>query len=140
MKILIDTNILLDIVLNRAEFFDISSSVLKQVREQTIRGFVAATSLTNIYYIVRKERKSTEAALTAVNRTLEWCEVAPVNRKVLDAARSCNIMDDFEDAVQAAAAKDSGIGIVVTRDKSGFLKSGLRVYSPEEFLDALPFR
>ena len=134
MKMLIDTNIILDIVLNRAEFFDTSASVLKRVREQKIRAFVAATSLTNIYYIVRKARKSTEAALTAVNRTLEWCKVAPVNYKVLDIARSAN-MKDFEDAVQVAAAKDVGIDIVVTRDIMGFSDSGLRVYSPEEFLE-----
>ena len=57
MNVLIDTNIILDIVLNRTEFFGISASVLKLVREQKIHGFVAATSLTNIYYIVRKERK-----------------------------------------------------------------------------------
>ena len=48
-----------------------------------------------------------------------------------------NPVSDFEDAVQAAAAKDFGIDIVVTRDKTGFLDSGLRVYSPEEFLEAL---
>jgi len=136
MKILLDTNILLDIVLNRAEFFDVSASVLKLVREQQIRGFVAATSLTNIYYIVRKERKSTEAALTAVNKTLEWCKVAPVNYRVLDIARFAD-MKDFEDAVQVAAARDVSIDIVVTRDTKGFHNSGLLVYSPEEFLETL---
>ena len=133
MNVLIDTNIILDIVLNRAEFFDTSSSVLKQARERKMSVFVAATSLTNIYYIVRKERKSAEAALTAVNRTLEWCKVAPVNYRVLDIARFAN-MKDFEDAVQTAAAKDFGIDTVITRDKEGFCNSGMRVYTPEEFL------
>jgi predicted nucleic acid-binding protein len=136
MRVLIDTNIILYIVLNRAEFFDISSSVLKLAREQKICGFITATSLTNIHYIVRKERKSAEAALTAVNRTLEWCKVAPVNHRVLDAARHSGMLD-FEDAVQATAAKDVGIDTVVTRDKLGFLNSGLQVYSPEEFLQTL---
>ena len=74
--------------------------------------------------------------MTAINKTLQWCEVAPVNRKVLDAARFSG-MPDFEDAVQAAAAQDFGIDIVVTRDKTGFSNSGLRVFSPEEFLETL---
>ena len=68
-------------------------------------------------------RGKTEEALLAVDKTLEWCEVAPVNRKVLDEARFAN-MSDFEDAVQAAAAKNSGIDSVVTRDKAGFYNSG----------------
>ena len=72
--------------------------------------------------------------MMAVNKTLQWCEVAPVNRRVLDVARSSG-MYDFEDAVQAAAAQDFGIDIVVTRDKAGFADSGLQVYSPEEFLE-----
>jgi hypothetical protein len=46
-------------------------------------------------------------------------------------------MADFEDAVQAAAAQDCEIDIVITRDKAGFHDSGLNVYSPEEFLKAL---
>ena len=46
-------------------------------------------------------------------------------------------MTDFEDAVQAAVAQDFGIDIVVTRDKTGFGDSGLKVYSPDEFLETL---
>ena len=62
--------------------------------------------------------------------------VIPVNLETIEAAFALP-MDDFEDAVQAAAAKDCGIDIVVTRDKPGFLDSGLQVYSPEEFLKQL---
>ena len=46
-------------------------------------------------------------------------------------------MDDFEDVVQAAAAQDCDIDIVITRDKTGFHDSGLNIYSPEEFLETL---
>jgi predicted nucleic acid-binding protein len=132
-QVLIDTNIVLDVLLNRAEFLELSSAVLKRLGEQQCRGFVAATTLTNMYYIVRRITGKTEPALLAVKKTLEWCEVAPVNRKVLDEACLANMLD-FEDAVQAAAARNVGIDIVITRDKSGFLNSGLRVCSPEEFL------
>jgi len=46
-------------------------------------------------------------------------------------------MTDFEDAVQAVTVKKIGVNVVVTRDKTGFLGSGLHVYSPEEFLETL---
>ena len=136
MRVLIDTNIILDILLNRTEFGELSFAVLKRLEERQYRGFVAATTLTNMYFIVRRATKSTEEAMTAVNKTLQWCEVAPVNRRVLDKAISSG-MKDFEDAVQAAAAQNFGIDIVVTRDKTGFTDSGLRVYSPDDFLEAL---
>ena len=136
MRVLIDTNIVLDVLLNRQAFLGHSMAVLKTLLERKYRGFVAATTLTNMYYIVRRETGKTDEALTAVNKTLQWCEVAPVNRRVLDAARASG-MKDFEDAVQAAAASDYGINTVVTRDKKGFTDSALKVYSPEEFLEAL---
>ena len=59
-----------------------------------------------------------------------------MNYRVLDAARFAN-MKDFEDAVQTAAAKHFGIDTIVTRDKEGFINSGLQVYTPEEFLEVL---
>jgi len=136
MRVLIDTNIILDVLLNRREFLEDSSAVVKLLLERKYRGFVAATTLTNVYYIVHRATKRTDEAMTAVNKTLQWCEVAPVNRRVLDVARSSG-MKDFEDAVQVAAAQDFGIDIVVTRDKAGFGDSGLQVYSPEEFLETL---
>ena len=135
-RVLLDTNILLDVLLNRQEHLKVSSAVLKLLLEQKYRGFVAATTLTNMYYIVRRVSGKPEEALTAVNKTLAWCAVAPVNGRGLDVARYSG-MKDFEDAVQAAAASDFGIDMVVTRDKTGFLDSGLQVYSPEEFLESL---
>ncbi|MCL2743144.1 MAG: PIN domain-containing protein [Planctomycetaceae bacterium] len=136
IRVLIDTNILLDVLLNRKEFLEVSSAVIKLLLERKYRGFVAATTLTNMYYIVRRTTGKTDDAMRVVDKTLQWCEVAPVNRRVLDIARFSGI-HDFEDAVQAAAAHDCHIDIVVTRDKTGFLDSGLNVYSPEEFLETL---
>jgi len=135
-RVLIDTNIILDVLLNRQEFLEASTAVLRPLVERKYRGFVAATTLTNMYYIVRRVSGKPEEALAAVNKTLAWCAVAPVNRKVLEVARSSD-MPDFEDAVQAAAAQDFGIDVVVTRDKTGFHDSTLRVYSPDEFLETL---
>jgi len=136
MRVLIDTNIILDVLLRRSEFWESSSAVLERLWERQDHGFVAATTLTNIYFIVRRATGKNDEAMRAVDKTLQWCEVAPVNRKVLDVARFSE-MADFEDAVQAAAAQDCDVDIVVTRDKSGFLDSGLNVYSPEELLETL---
>jgi predicted nucleic acid-binding protein len=133
-RVLIDTNIVLDVLLNREEFLEASTSSIKMILQRKFRGFVAATTLTNIYYIVCRATKKTDDAMMAVDKVLQWCEVAPVNRRVLDVARTSGMLD-FEDAVQSAAAQDFGIDIVITRDKTGFSNSGLQVYLPEEFLE-----
>ena len=136
MRVLIDTNIILDVLLRRSEFRESSSAVLERLCERQDHGFVAATTLTNIYFIVRRSTGKTDEAMKAVDKTLQWCGIAPVNRKVLNVARFSGMVD-FEDAVQAAAAQDCEIDIVITRDKTGFHDSGLNVYSPEEFLETL---
>ena len=87
-------------------------------------------------FFLKKHYKSSEIALSHLVTLLDTLEVLTVDRATIEAAIDSG-MTDFEDAVQAAAAQDFGIDIIVTRDKTGFGDSGLRVYSPEEFLETL---
>jgi len=68
MRVLIDTNIVIDVVLKRPEFFESSFAVLKLLRGRKYRSFVAATTLTNMYFIVRKAAGKTEAMLAVDKR------------------------------------------------------------------------
>ncbi len=134
-RVLIDVNIILDVVLNRAGHVASSASVLRHLREKKIGIFVASITVTTLYYVTRKF-KGRDFAEQAVGLTLDQFEIIPVGRQTLRTAWELH-RNDFEDAVQASAAKDYGLDIVVTRDGKGFRDSGLRVYSPEEFLKAL---
>ncbi len=134
-RVLIDVNIILDVVLNRAEHVVSSVSVLRRLRENKIEVFVASITVTTLYYVTRK-LKDRHWAEEAVGQTLDQFEIIPVGRQTLRAAWELH-RNDFEDAVQAMAAKEAQIDIVVTLDKRGFRDSGLRVYSPEEFLKTL---
>jgi predicted nucleic acid-binding protein len=88
------------------------------------------------FYHLQKRYKEPGAAKTLLKKLLRHLEVIGVDSETIEAAIESEMLD-FEDAVQAAAAKDFGIDIIVTRDKAGFLDSGLQIYSPEEFLTLL---
>jgi len=135
MQVLIDTNVILDAILRRGEFSRLAQLLVRKHEEKLFQGFVSASAITDIYFIVEKERKR-EFALLAVKKVVRMLTVIPVNLEILESAFALP-MDDFEDAVQTAAAKDFGIDIVVTRDKTGFSNSGLHVYLPVEFLGTL---
>jgi len=135
MQVLIDTNVILDAILRRGEFSRLARLLIQKHEEKLFKGFVSASAITDIYYLVEKERKR-EFALLAVKKIVRMLTVIPVNVKIIKAALDSD-MNDFEDAVQAAAAQDCGIDIVITRDKSGFHDSGLNVYFPDEFLETL---
>lgn len=62
MRVLIDTNIVLDFLLEREPFLNDANALLEALRLHKIEGYVTATTLTNIFYIVRKQTKSIERA------------------------------------------------------------------------------
>ena len=78
MKILCDTNIILDVLLERQPFVEDSYKVLSLCEEHRLEGFVSASSVTDIYYLVRKYTHSTELAYQAVGKMLEIVKVCSV--------------------------------------------------------------
>ncbi|MCL2623441.1 MAG: PIN domain-containing protein [Planctomycetaceae bacterium] len=133
---LIDTNVVLDYAVKREGFFEDAKKVFMQIVQGSFVGFVSSSAVTDIYFFLKKHYKSPEIALSQLITFLDTLEVLTVDRQTIEAAIDSG-MKDFEDAVQAATARDFGIDIVVTRDKTGFGDSGLQVCSPEEFLETL---
>ena len=138
MKVLFDTNVVLDLLLDRAPFVENAVRLFDQVESGKITGFLGATTITTLDYLLKKNLPIKEAT-HAVKQLLQLFEIAPVNRLVLEAALKSNF-SDFEDAVLHAAAIHSGAEAIVTRDESGFSKSKLAIYSPEMLLNAFPSR
>ena len=133
MRVLVDTNIILDVILNRAEHSRLARLLVRKHEAKLFQGFVSASAITDIYFLVEKEKKH-EFALLAIKKVVRMLTVIPVDLEIIKTALMMP-MKDFEDAVQTAAAKRYGIDTVVTRDIIGFANSGLQVYLPEEFLE-----
>ena len=130
MRVLFDTNILLDALLAREPFVADAAFLLEAVESRRIEGFISATTLTDLYYLVRRHTKSTETATIAVTHLLALMEICVVDRQVLEQAISLKLAD-FEDAVQIACAIASSLEVIVTRDLSGFSGSPILALSPE---------
>ena len=135
MNVLIDTNVALDYFLRREGFAENAKRVFHEIISGDINGCLSSSMVTDIYYCVSRQ-KNASIARKVVEEIYHYLTILTVGEATIGEALAFP-MDDFEDAVQAAAAKDSGIDIFVTRDKTGFRNSGLRVYSPEEFLETL---
>ena len=136
MRLMIDTNIFLDVLLQRDPFFESSKSVLKLCEDKKAQGFLSASSATDIFYIVRKGLQSTDAAYKALGSILDIVKILTVtNEDVLNAFMQK--APDFEDCLLATCAKSNKCTAIVTRNKKDFLNFGITLLSPEELLDNL---
>jgi predicted nucleic acid-binding protein len=136
MQILIDTNVLLDFLLEREPFLQDTAKLFEAIDSGQIIGFITATTLTDIFYIARKHTRSLELAREAVSSILETMTICPVNRNVLEAAFASGLTD-FEDAVQIYSAIAQNLEAIVTRDAKGFVSSSIPVYAVQELLGNL---
>ncbi|MFA4835439.1 MAG: PIN domain-containing protein [Dehalococcoidia bacterium] len=134
MRILFDTNVILDVMLDREPFADAASALLEQVENGVIAGYLSATTITTIHYLASKAIGE-EKAQTEIEKLFSLFEVAPINRAVLEAALKSR-MADFEDAVLSEAAKAVGVDGIVTRNIKDFKRAGISIYNPIELLDA----
>ena len=135
MRLLLDTNVILDVLLDRSPHAVHSAKVLAAAEVGQVSGFLGATTVTTIYYLAAKQIGRAGAA-DAVDKLLSVLEVAPVTRSVLEDALVLDFAD-FEDAVLAAAAKAAGVEGIVTRDPRGFAKADFPVLSPKELVAVL---
>jgi predicted nucleic acid-binding protein len=135
LKILFDTNVILDVMLFRKPFFESSAFVLAEVERKNIEGFVCATTITTIHYLVEKSRGRAEA-LSQVKNLLKIFQVSQVDKSCLESALNSKIQD-FEDAVLEESASRERVDGIVTRNESDFKHSKLAIYNPEELLRIL---
>ena len=136
MKVLCDTNIIFDVLLERQPFVEDSYKVLSLCEEHRLEGFVSASSVTDIYYLVRKYTHSTELAYQAVGKMLEIVKVCSVtNNDVLTAYQ--RKAKGFEDCLVATCAKSIRCDCIVTRSKKDFEAFDIPLLTPSELLQKL---
>jgi predicted nucleic acid-binding protein len=128
MRVLLDTNILLDVLLDRAPFVGDSSAVWDACDTGRIVGYIPASTLTDIHYIARRAADLATARI-AVGLCLAAFEICPVERATLERAAALP-GNDFEDNVQIACALIAGLDAVVTRNTSDFAAAPILVLTP----------
>ena len=130
MRVLIDTNVVLDFLQEREPFVENAARLFERIDTGEIEGLIAATTITNIYYIVRRAA-GRAVAQDAVTQVLSDLNICTVDLEVLEQALALNF-EDFEDAVQYACALACSVDAIVTRDVSGFINAEVPVILPEQ--------
>lgn len=128
MKVLMDTNIVLDVMLKRPQWFKDSWAVWQAHEKGAITGCISATSITDIFYLVARATNETTAR-KVVKLCLNSLEILPVTKQTLILADSLTGRD-FEDNVQIACVQENQVDAIITRDIQGFKQAGVPAYTP----------
>lgn len=138
MKIMCDSNVVVDVLLDREPFAEASCKVLTLCEDGKVEGFVSASAITDIYYLVRKHTHSTDLAYEAVGKLLKIMKVCGVtDDDILTAFR--RKAKDFEDCLVATCAKSIHCDYIITRNKKDFEEFDIPVLTPTEFCSSMEF-
>ena len=135
MKVLFDTNVIMDVLLDRQPHAVTAVALLAAVEQDRVDGYLCANSVTTIDYLITKTL-SRVAAGVAVRNLLSLFAVAEVNRTTLLVALDLGF-GDFEDAVLYQSGLAAGVDAVVTRNGRDFKQANLPIYSPGELYGLL---
>ena len=135
MRVLIDTNVVLDLLLDRRPFAEAATRIFALVEESRIEGFLCATTVTTVDYLLGQSLTPAKAH-DALQKLLDLFEIAPVNRSVLEQALRSKI-SDFEDAVLEQAGRLVAVDAITTRNIKDFKKSTVPIFDPAELLSVV---
>lgn len=136
INILIDSDVILDSLLNRQPFSSNSSKVLALCESKQINGFVTGLMIANIYYLLKKEHNS-QRILEAIKQLLTFLDVLVIDKNIILQSIDSEF-GDFEDALQNYSAENYGsINAIITRNIKDYKKSSLSILTPEMFLKTL---
>ena len=132
MRVLLDTNVVLDVLLDRKAFVAESLAIVDLVERGAVTGLLCATTITTLAYLAGKTVGKQQATVQ-IRQLLSLFEIAPVTRAVLDGALASKAAD-FEDAVLAEAAHQAGAQAIITRNLRDFAHSPVRAHTPAQWL------
>jgi len=135
VRILVDTDVLLDVALDRLPHFDAAAALLDHLEHHPGTGFVAWHTVSNFYYLVvpRYGREETRELILDLSR---FVEVAVTDTDSLRLAGRLQ-MRDFEDAMQVAAAQACAADVIATRNTRDFRVSPVAARTPRQVLQRL---
>lgn len=134
MKVLIDTNILLDVILLREPHFELSKRVL-QCCQSIVDGYIAVHTFSNMFYVLHEtEDFSIEDCRNTFNKLLYVFDVASLDKSDVIAAVNNEAFDDIEDSMQHQSSIAYKLDYIVTRNVDDFEKATVPAVTPEKFL------
>ena len=136
MKILVDTNIILDVLLKREPHNRAAQVIMTKCAEREITGYLAAHSIPNIFYVLRKEYSQAERR-KFIRNLCEIFRISDLNAEKIMSAIDNEQFSDFEDCLQEECAVAETVDYIVTRNPADFKQSMVKVVEPDAFMKLL---
>lgn len=136
MKVLVDTNVLIDYLSGREPYYDKADAVIRFCRDGIILGVMAAHSVTNIFYILRKNHDDVTSRLLVKSLFSIIPAIEIDNDKLLSALNRSDFKD-FEDCLQEECAVAFNADYIITRNIKDFEHSRIPALTPTEFLEMI---
>ena len=131
MKVFIDTNIVLDLLLQRRNFLINAEKIFSLACKGKIVLYFSAVSFVSVtYYLGKHTNKDIKAVLEDLCKIVK---ILPFNQRIIENTLHSNFKD-IEDGYQYFTAKENNIRIMITRNVKDFLVDDISVVTPEEFL------
>ena len=134
-SVLVDINVILDVLQKREPFYGASAGLLAALERGTADGYVAAHSITTLFYLLQKGKSSSEARAT-ITSLLQIFKIVPVDQETIERALNLEFRD-FEDAVQMVSALRNKVDFLITRNVKDYQPALLPVLQPVDFLETL---
>jgi predicted nucleic acid-binding protein len=135
MKVLLDTNVILDVLASREPFLASAATIFALAGKKKFAAYVTASSVTDLYYILRRKLPN-DVCREALRNLFNLCSAIPVTQRDCQSALD-DPVDDFEDALMMVYGRKIGVDYVITRDEI-FLKTKGTI-SPLDFLKIYSF-
>lgn len=132
-RILVDTNILLDYLLEREPFFEDAKNIILLCVTGKTHGCIAAHSIPNMFFILRKDYNAKERREVLTNLCSIF-DVEGIDKEKLLAGLQNENFSDFEDCLQMECAKSYGADYIVTRNISDYATSEVKAIMPKDYL------
>lgn len=131
-NLLIDTNIIVDLLAKRKNFYPEAQELFTLADEQQVKLYISSLTFANTHYLLSKELNSNEARKVLIKFKL-LVSILPLDDKILELALSSDF-NDFEDAIQYYTAVENKLDMIITRNKKDFKASELPVLTANEYL------
>jgi predicted nucleic acid-binding protein len=136
MKILVDTNIVLDVLLKRSPYYPDSFAIFQLIDMGRVIGCLSSTAMTDIFYLLRKDRFNSVETYQIMDEINALFTIIPVTDNTISKALKLR-WRDFEDAVQYTAAEENEVEYIITRNEADYKTSAIKCMSPSEFFSSL---
>ena len=132
-RLLIDTNIVIDLLAKREKFYNEAAELFSRADKKQLTLSISSLTLANTIYILTK-LTSTKEAKQIIRKFKVLIELLSLDNKITELALNDDDFSDFEDGLQYYTAIENEIDVIISRNKKDFKSSKIPVLTAKEFL------